>query len=796
MSERTGDVIEPLLSLQWFVQHGTARAAGAASLPRRPPAFVPERYGRTYEQWLENIRDWNVSRQLWWGHRLPVWYTPDGTPVVAETRRRSAARSRSASTGRANSRKIPTRSTRGFRAAFGRSRFSAGRRRRRNSTCWYPSQVMITGWEIIFLWVARMVMLGMHFIGKVPFPNVFITPLVFDAQGRKMSKSLGNAIDPMDLVDKYGADAFRMGILRQMRLEGQEIRFQESRCEEARNFNNKVWNATRYMLALPEGLARRADAAAAERADAGRSLDSHASARTIVAVATRIRRVRFRQRRRNDLAIHLVRVLRLVRRSDEGAAEPRRRARRFFRSSGTTRCACFIRSRRSSARRSGSRSRTTAQTIMTATWPDPLEIPVDRDAAAATFDALQRAVERAAQRCAPRWDCTPRSASTLDVPGERPGDAWPRRWHTSRRPDRTTSAPPAATSDDALAAIVARAPRGALVRALSQRRATRLRGEVERLEKKLGNEAFVAKAAPDVVAKEREKLDGYRNELARVEAALAALEGAGVMTTTHGGGCCCAATRSTRIDRAARAQMLEPNDAQQGLVLLGVRRGGEALAIRLAGEIERIGGRRSGARISQHQSLPRRPRARTSCPTRRFRSTFRGRIVVVVDDVLFTGRTIRAALDAVTDLGRPAAIRLCVLVDRGLRELPIQPDYVGRIMPTSRSERVTVSLAAATVARRRGFGRCGFAVASLDLDDLDADELAYVFERTAGVRTEAAGPAARAAPPASTCFSSRARGRSRRSTSRELRLGADVVNLSPQRSRAWRRKARRSRTPR
>ncbi len=106
-----------------------------------------------------------------------------------------------------------------------------------------------------------MVMLGLHFMGEVPFPNVFVAPLVFDAQGRKMSKSLGNAIDPMDLVERYGADAFRMGMLRQMRLEGQEIRFQESRCEEARNFNNKIWNATRYMLALPEGLPPRDDAA-------------------------------------------------------------------------------------------------------------------------------------------------------------------------------------------------------------------------------------------------------------------------------------------------------------------------------------------------------------------------------------------------------------------------------------------------------------------------------------------------------------------------------------------------------
>src|SRR6185437_10462663 len=103
--------------------------------------------------------------------------------------------------------------------------------------CWYPSQVMVTGGEIVFLWVARMVMLGMHLFGKLPFPEAFITPLVFDAHGRKMSKSLGNAIDPIGLVEQYGADAFRIGILRQMRIEGQEMRFAESRCQEGRNFN-------------------------------------------------------------------------------------------------------------------------------------------------------------------------------------------------------------------------------------------------------------------------------------------------------------------------------------------------------------------------------------------------------------------------------------------------------------------------------------------------------------------------------------------------------------------------------
>jgi pyrimidine operon attenuation protein/uracil phosphoribosyltransferase len=140
-------------------------------------------------------------------------------------------------------------------------------------------------------------------------------------------------------------------------------------------------------------------------------------------------------------------------------------------------------------------------------------------------------------------------------------------------------------------------------------------------------------------------------------------------------------------------QILEPDEAQSGLVLLGVRRGGEALAIRLAEELERIGDR-APALGFLNIDLYRDDRVRHDLPDSQIPADVSGRTVVIVDDVLFTGRTVRAALDAVTDLGRPAAVRLCVLIDRGLRELPIQPDYVGRIISTSRRERVTVSLGA------------------------------------------------------------------------------------------------------
>ncbi len=253
ISHRTGEVIEPLLSLQWFVRMKPLAEPALAAYRDGLVRFVPERYGRTYEQWLENIRDWNISRQVWWGHQLPVWYTPDGDIVVAENEAEAMGFAQEHYETMEVTRDPDTLDT-WFSSGLWPFSILGWPDRTPELAHWYPSQVLITGGDIIFLWVARMMMLGLKFMDDVPFRDVFVTPTVYDALGRKMSKSLGNAIDPMDLVEKYGADAFRMGMLRQMRLESQEIRFQESRCEEARNFNNKIWNAARYLLSLPEGL--------------------------------------------------------------------------------------------------------------------------------------------------------------------------------------------------------------------------------------------------------------------------------------------------------------------------------------------------------------------------------------------------------------------------------------------------------------------------------------------------------------------------------------------------------------
>ena len=517
VSERSGDVIEPLLSLQWFVKMESLAKPALDAYRDGRLKFVPERYGRTYEQWLENIRDWNVSRQLWWGHRLPVWYTPEGTPVVAE----SEAEARELGLrehGTAELTRDPDTLDTWFSSGIWPFSLLGWPDKTLELECWYPSQLMITGWEIIFLWVARMVMLGIHVLGRLPFPEVFITPLVFDAQGRKMSKSLGNAIDPMDLAERYGADAFRMGILRQMRIEGQEIRFQESRCEEARNFNNKIWNATRYLLALPEGLP---DALTLPPAPSLTGADRwiltrlHDTIRQVGAVLDAY-----------DVGAAAEAIWRFVwyefcdwylEATKDPVNERTRAAVLSFVWNNAMRLLhpiCpFISEEVWLALPHDGRS------ITTATWPDPLEVPVDREAAA-DFEALARAAEHVRNARA-EMGLAPKDRAALEVPENVPETAAAL---LSRFTAGDVERVPAAgmNAREALALVALRAPHGVLA-ARYRRDAERLRGEVERLERKLANEQFVAKAAPGVVAKEREKLEGYRQEYVRVEAALAAI---------------------------------------------------------------------------------------------------------------------------------------------------------------------------------------------------------------------------------------------------------------------------------
>lgn len=517
-SERSGDVVEPLLSLQWFVKAAPLAAPALEAYRSGRLRFVPERHGRTYEQWLENIRDWNVSRQIWWGHQLPVWYTPDGKEIVAESESEALEIARS-TYGTSELTRDPDTLDTWFSSGIWPFSILGWPEKTLELKCWYPSQVLLTAGEIIFLWVARMVMLGLHVMEEIPFRDVVITPLVFDAAGRKMSKSLGNVIDPIDLADKYGADAFRLSILRQMRLESQELRYQESRCEEARNFNNKIWNATRYVLALPEGLPlpmTLPEPAALTLPDRW--------------ILTRLRET-------------IVRVGGLLSEYDFGNA-----AETIWRFVWYEFCDWYLEATKAEgnwATRAAVLSYVwnaamrllhpfapfiseevwlalphDGETIVTANWPDPLEVP-DFESDARSFALVQRAVERVRNLRAD-MGIHPRERVVLEVPENVPATATELISQLAGASVRA-AAPAGESLEEAIAAIGAEAPRDLLTDRY-RKEATHLRSEIDRGERKLANEAFVAKAAPAVVAKEREKLAAYRDELARVETVLDSLK--------------------------------------------------------------------------------------------------------------------------------------------------------------------------------------------------------------------------------------------------------------------------------
>ncbi len=240
---RCHTTVEPLISKQWFVKMESLAAPAIDAVKTGKLKFVPERFTKIYINWLENIRDWCISRQLWWGHQIPAWYCDDcGKMIVSETDVEECPHCH----GKNLHRDEDVLDT-WFSSALWPFSTLGYPEDTPELKKFYPTNVLVTGYDIIFFWVARMVMMGLKFRGEVPFKHVFIHGLVRDDQGRKMSKSLNNGVDPVEVIEKYGADSLRF-MLVTGNTPGNDLRFYWSRVESARNFANKIWNASRFLL--------------------------------------------------------------------------------------------------------------------------------------------------------------------------------------------------------------------------------------------------------------------------------------------------------------------------------------------------------------------------------------------------------------------------------------------------------------------------------------------------------------------------------------------------------------------
>ncbi|MBQ8050886.1 MAG: valine--tRNA ligase [Bacteroidaceae bacterium] len=255
-SERTGAPIEPRLSMQWFLKMEHLAEIALGPVMDDDIKFYPAKYKNTYRHWLENIKDWCISRQLWWGHRIPAYYLPTGGFVVAETLEKAVelAREKSGNSAlvAADLRQDEDALDTWFSSWLWPISLFDGINNPGNEEIryYYPTADLVTGPDIIFFWVARMIMAGYEYEGKMPFRNVYFTGIVRDKLGRKMSKSLGNSPDPLDLIARFGADGVRMGMMLAAPA-GNDILFDEALCEQGRNFCNKIWNAFRLVKGWP-----------------------------------------------------------------------------------------------------------------------------------------------------------------------------------------------------------------------------------------------------------------------------------------------------------------------------------------------------------------------------------------------------------------------------------------------------------------------------------------------------------------------------------------------------------------
>ena len=246
---RCKEVVEPLISKQWFVKVAPLAEEASKAVQNGNTKIIPDHWTKTYYEWMNNIRDWCISRQIWWGHRIPAWTCEDCGQVIVAREEPTQCPSCKGSKLSQETDVLDT----WFSSALWPFSTMGWPDKTPLLKAFYPTSCLVTGFDILFFWVARMMMMGLRFMKDVPFREVYIHALVRDEQGKKMSKSLGNVIDPLEVMEKFGTDAFRF-TLAALAAQGRDIRLSESRIEGYRNFMNKIWNAARFALPYLEGL--------------------------------------------------------------------------------------------------------------------------------------------------------------------------------------------------------------------------------------------------------------------------------------------------------------------------------------------------------------------------------------------------------------------------------------------------------------------------------------------------------------------------------------------------------------
>jgi valyl-tRNA synthetase len=241
--DRCGTAIEPYISRQWFMRMKPLAAPGIGVVTRGEVTFTPERWGNIYLSWMENIRDWCISRQLWWGHRIPVWYCGDCEEMIVAVEEPRRCPKCTGSKLVQDEDVLDT----WFSSWLWTFSPMGWPEKTKDLETFHPTSVLVTGGDIIFFWVARMIMASLEFMGEIPFSTVYITGIVRDTKGRKMSKSLGNSPDPIDIIERTGADAFRFTLM-MLSPPGQDVMFDESKVDVGKHFANKIWNAARFVL--------------------------------------------------------------------------------------------------------------------------------------------------------------------------------------------------------------------------------------------------------------------------------------------------------------------------------------------------------------------------------------------------------------------------------------------------------------------------------------------------------------------------------------------------------------------